>query len=150
VARAHARVADARQDFPDQASTRPARDNQAITAEALNVKGLARTRMATSARDAGRGTFPATPAHKATRYEGKHRRDLARTDRMFPPSRPRSDRGHRDGPKPLHVRAWTRPHRRTVHDRDRNAARDEPHEGRRIRAAANTPPPPAATKPRAA
>jgi putative transposase len=116
-------------------------DNQAITAEALNMQGLARARLATSVHDAGRGTFPSTLTHKAARYG----RDLARTDRMFPSSQICSDCGHRDGPKPLHVRAWTRPHRRTVHDRDRNAARDELHEGRRIRAIRNTAPPPAVT-----
>jgi putative transposase len=110
------------------------------------VKGLARTRLATSVHDAGWGTFPSTPAYKATRYG----RDLARTDRMLPSSRMCSDRGHRDGPKPLHVRAWTCPNCGSVHDRDWNAARDELHEGRRSRAARTTAPPPAATAPPAA
>ena len=40
VARAHARVADARRDFHHQLSTRLIRDNQAIAVEDLAVKGL--------------------------------------------------------------------------------------------------------------
>jgi putative transposase len=121
-------------------------DNQALTAEALNVRGLARTRMATSVHDASWGTFLSMLTYKATRYG----RDFVQTDRMFPSSQPCADRGHHDGPKPLHVRTWTRPNRQTVHDRDWNAARDELHEGRRIRAARNAAPPPAATEPLAA
>ncbi|WP_425424272.1 RNA-guided endonuclease InsQ/TnpB family protein [Streptomyces chattanoogensis] len=44
VARAHARVADARKDFHHQLSTKLIRENQAISVEGLSVKGLARTR----------------------------------------------------------------------------------------------------------
>jgi putative transposase len=66
----------------------------------LNVKGLARARMATSVHDAGWGMFPSMLTYKAARYG----RDFPRTDRMFPSSRLCSDRGHRDGPKPLQVR----------------------------------------------
>jgi putative transposase len=46
VARAHARVADARRDFHHQLSTRIIRDNQAVAVEDLAVKGLTRTRLA--------------------------------------------------------------------------------------------------------
>jgi putative transposase len=67
VTRAHAQVADARKDFLDQASTKPVSDSQAITAEALNVRSLARAREATSVHDAGRGAFPSMLAHKAAR-----------------------------------------------------------------------------------
>jgi putative transposase len=48
VARAHARVADARRDFHHKLSTRIVRENQAVTVEDLAVKGLARTRLAKS------------------------------------------------------------------------------------------------------
>ncbi|WP_316043368.1 zinc ribbon domain-containing protein [Actinomadura sp. CNU-125] len=48
--------------------------------------------------------------------------------------RPRSCSGCglRDGPKPLHVRAWTCGQCGAVHDRDINAARNILDEGRRI------------------
>jgi transposase len=46
VARANARVADARREFHHQLSTRLIRENQAIAVEDLAVSGLARTRLA--------------------------------------------------------------------------------------------------------
>jgi transposase len=52
VARAHARVADARRDFHHQLSTALIRDNQAVAVEDLAVQGLARTRLAKSVHDA--------------------------------------------------------------------------------------------------
>jgi putative transposase len=48
VARAHARVADARRDFCHQLPTALIRDNQAVAVEDLCVTGLARTRLAKS------------------------------------------------------------------------------------------------------
>src|SRR5262249_34406182 len=53
VARAHARVADARRDFHHQLSTALIRDNQVVAVEDLAVKALARTRLAKSVHDAG-------------------------------------------------------------------------------------------------
>ena len=44
VARAHARVTDARRDFHHQLSTALIRENQAVAVEHLAVKGLARSR----------------------------------------------------------------------------------------------------------
>jgi len=52
LARAHARVADARRDFHHQLSTKLIRENQAVYVEDLAVKGLARTRLAKSVHDA--------------------------------------------------------------------------------------------------
>jgi putative transposase len=56
VARAHARVADARRDFHHQLSTRLIRENQAVTVEDLAVKALGRTRLAKSVYDVGWST----------------------------------------------------------------------------------------------
>ena len=66
--------------------------------------------------------------YKAERYG----RTFARVDRAFPSSQLCSCCGHRDGPKPLHVRAWTCNRCGAVHDRDVNAARNILNEGRRI------------------
>jgi putative transposase len=99
--------------------------------ETLNVKGLARTRLAKSVHDAGWATFITMLEYKATRYV----RTLTKVERTFPSSQVCSACGHRDGPKPLHIRTWTCPACGTRHDRDHNAGKNIKHEGRRIRAA---------------
>jgi IS605 OrfB family transposase len=119
VARLHARVTDQRRDFHHKLSTRLIRDNQAVYVEDLAVGGLARTRLAKSVHDAGWGTFLRMLAYKATR----HHRTLSGVDRWLPSTQTCSGCGHRDGPKPLDVRAWTCPACATIHDRDVNAAR---------------------------
>jgi putative transposase len=131
VARAHAKVADARKDFHHKLSTKLIRENQAVSVESLSVKGLARTRLAKSVYDAGWSAFVSMLEYKAV----KHGRILTRVARDFPSSQVCSVCGHRDGPKPLHIRAWTCGQCGTQHDRDWNAARNLKDEGHRIRAA---------------
>lgn len=130
VARAHARVADARKDFLHQLSTTIIRENQAVYVEDLAVKGLARTRLAKSVHDAGWGMFLTMLEEKAARYG----RTFARVDRWFPSSQLCSACGVKDGPKPLQVRSWTCPECGTAHDRDLNAARNILNEGRKTAA----------------
>ncbi|MGW6353651.1 RNA-guided endonuclease InsQ/TnpB family protein [Streptomyces sp. NPDC055092] len=118
VARAHAQVADARKEFHHQLSTRLIRENQAIAVEDLPVKGLARTKLAKSVHDAGWSQFVTMLAYKAARYG----RTFVKINRFEPTSQVCSACGHRDGPKPLHVREWTCPACGTVHDRDHSAS----------------------------
>jgi putative transposase len=118
VARAHAKVGDARRDFHHQLSTRLIRDNQAVAVEDLAVKGLARTRLAKSVHDAGWAQFVAMLEYKAARYG----RTLHRIGRFEPTSQVCSVCGVKDGPKALHVRAWTCGTCGAVLDRDVNAA----------------------------
>jgi putative transposase len=118
VARAHARVADARREFHHQLSTKLIRENQAIAVEDLAVKGLARTRMAKSVHDAGWSAFVGMLEYKAARYG----RTLVRIGRFEPTSQVCSQCGVKDGPKPLHVRVWTCEACGAVLDRDINAA----------------------------
>jgi putative transposase len=120
LAKQHARVADARRDFHHQLSTKLIRDSQAVYVEDLNVEGLGRSNLAKSVRDAGWGQFTAMLAYKAD-LSG---RTLVKVDRWFPSSQVCSACGHRDGPKPLKVRAWTCPMCGAIHDRDVNAARN--------------------------
>jgi putative transposase len=129
LARAHARVADARRDFHHQTSTKIIRENQAVYVEDLAVKGLARTRLAKSVHDAGWAQFVAMLQYKAV----KHGRTFARVGRFEPTSQICSACGVLDGPKPLHVRTWTCRHCGTVHDRDLNAAKNILALGRRER-----------------
>ncbi|WP_307624473.1 RNA-guided endonuclease InsQ/TnpB family protein [Streptomyces turgidiscabies] len=118
VARAHAAVADARQEFHHQLSTKLIRENQAVAVEDLAVSGLARTRLAKSVHDAGWSQFVSMLEYKAQRYG----QTFVKTGRFEPTSQTCSACGHRDGPKPLDVREWTCPACGTLHDRDHNAA----------------------------
>src|SRR5262249_59752843 len=102
VARAHARVADARRDFHHQLSTALIRDNQAVAVEDLAVNGLGRTRLAKSIHDAGWAGFVAMLEYKARLYG----REFCRIGRFEPTSQTCSACGVKDGPKPLHVREW--------------------------------------------
>lgn len=118
VARAHARVADARREFHHQQSTALICENQAIAVETLSVRGLARTRMAKSVHDAGWSSFVDMLEYKAARYG----RQLVRVGRFEPTSQVCSACGVKDGPKPLAVREWSCTQCGTAHDRDVNAA----------------------------
>ncbi|MGW3665083.1 RNA-guided endonuclease InsQ/TnpB family protein [Streptomyces sp. NPDC005141] len=118
VARAHARVADARREFHHQLSTQLIRENQAVAVEDLAVKGLARTRLAKSIHDAGWSAFVTMLEYKAARYG----RTFHRIGRFEPTSQVCSRCGVKDGPKPLHVRTWKCGACGAVLDRDINAA----------------------------
>ncbi|MEV7615540.1 RNA-guided endonuclease TnpB family protein [Streptomyces sp. NPDC089799] len=128
VVRAHASVADARRNFHHQWSHKLTSENQAVFTETLNVRGLARTRLAKSVHDAGWSQFVTMLEYKAARRG----RDFAKVDRAFPSSQICSACGHRDGPKPLNVRTWTCPNCEIRHDRDWNAGRNVLYQGRRI------------------
>src|SRR5690348_7522749 len=118
VARAHARVADARRDFHHQLSTALIRDNQAVAVEDLAVQGLGRTRLAKSIHDAGWSAFAGMLEYKARRYG----REFHRIGRFTPTSQTCCLCGVKDGPKPLHVRAWQCRSCGAHLDRDINAA----------------------------
>jgi putative transposase len=118
VARAHAKVTDARKEFHHQLSTRLISENQGIAVEDLSVAGLARTRLAKSVHDAGWTAFVTMLEYKAERYG----RTLIKIGRYEPTSQVCSTCGIKDGPKPLHIREWTCTACGTVHDRDHNAA----------------------------
>ena len=118
VARAHARVADARRDFCHQLSTALIRENQAVVVEDLCVRGLARTRLAKSVHDAGWSAFVAMLEYKARLYG----RAFHRIGRLEPTTQTCSACGVKDGPKPLHVREWQCGACGAWLDRDINAA----------------------------
>ena len=120
VAVLHRKVRETRLDHAHKIALRLVRDNQAVYAEDLCVSGLARTRLARSVHDAGWSQLLRLIEDKAARYG----RTFARIGRFEPTSQVCSACGVNDGPKPLHVRAWTCAACGTVHDRDVNAARN--------------------------
>ncbi len=128
VARAHAKVTDARREFHHQTSTQIIRENQAVYVEDLCVRGLGRTRLAKSVHDAGWSAFVTMLEYKAARYG----RTFARVGRFLPSSQTCSVCYVIDGPKPLHVRTWTCGGCGAVHDRDLNASRVVLAAGRKL------------------
>jgi putative transposase len=99
-------------------STALIRDNQAVAVEDLAVKGLGRTRLAKSVHDAGWYGFVAMLEYKARLYG----REFHRIGRFTPTPQTCSACGVKDGPKPLHVRAWQCQGCGAWLDRDVNAA----------------------------
>ena len=130
VAVQHRKVREARADHLHKTALRLVRDNQAVYVEDLAVSGLARTRLAKSVHDAGWATLARLLKEKAER----HGRTVVRVGRWFPSSQICSACGVKDGPKPLHVRAWTCAACGVRHDRDVNAARNIRLEGRKVAA----------------
>jgi len=130
VAKAHARVADARRDFHHKLSTQIIAENQGVYVEDLAVVGLGRTRLAKSVHDAGWSSFVNMLEYKAARYG----RTFAKVDRWAPTSQVCSACGVKDGPKPLNVREWTCGACGAYHDRDVNAARNILHLGQKVAA----------------
>jgi putative transposase len=120
VAAVHRRVRDRRADHHHRLALRLVRENQAVAVEDLAVAGPARTRLGKSVHDAGWAMFVRLLEEKA----GRHGRRVVKIGRWVPTSQTCSACGHRDGPKPLHVRVWTCPGCGTTHDRDGNAARN--------------------------
>jgi putative transposase len=120
VAVAYRRVRDQRADHHHKLALRLIRENQAIAVEGLAVAGMAQTRLAKSVQDAGWTMFIRLLEAKAT----QHGRQVIKIGRWAPTSQTCSTCGHRDGPKPLSVRAWACPACGTVQDRDVNAARN--------------------------
>jgi putative transposase len=120
VAVAHRKVRDQRRDHHHKLALRLVRENQTVAVEDLAVAGLARTRLAKSVHDAGWGSFLRQLEAKAA----QHTRQVVKVSRWMPTSQICSACGRRDGPKPLHVRAWVCPACEILHDRDANAARN--------------------------
>jgi putative transposase len=120
VAVAHRKVRDKRADHHHKLALRLIRENQAVAVEDLAVAGLARTRLANSVHDAGWATLVRLLEAKVA----EHGRLVVKIGRWEPTSQTCCACGHRDGPKPLSVRAWGCRACGTIHDRDSNAARN--------------------------
>ena len=121
VARLHARITDRRRDFLHKLSTRLIRENQTICVESLAVKNMVKNpKLSKAISDVGWGEFVSQLEYKAQWY-GRH---LVKIDKWYPSSKRCFDCGHILDSLTLDVREWTCPACGTVHDRDRNAAKN--------------------------
>lgn len=131
LARAHARVADARKDFLHNLSRRLVNENQAIIVEDLNSRGILKNRkVAKSVADAGWQAFVGMLAYKAA-ANGK---PLVKVGRFYPSTRTCHDCGHVAPAFGMNTQEWNCPACGTVHNRDLNAALNIRDEGLRLMA----------------
>jgi putative transposase len=121
VARAHAKVADARRDFLHKVSTRLVRENDMIAVEDLNVQGMVRNRhLARAISCSGWAAFRSMLEYKARRQG----RTIVVVDRWYPSSKTCSGCGYVVAGLSLNTRTWHCPSCGAWHDRDLNAAKN--------------------------
>ena len=121
MARAHARITDARRDFLHKASADLVRRFDVIAVEDLNVSGMVRNRsLARAISCTGWAEFRSMLEYKTERYG----RQVVAIDRWYPSSKTCSSCGHLLAELSLKTRHWTCPSCRTRHDRDINAAKN--------------------------
>jgi len=118
LARQHAYITNARNDFLHKLSKAIIDENQVVVVEDINVKGLLRTRLAKSIGDSGWSKFLSYLKYKAEWYG----RTFIQVDRFFPSSKLCHRCGHRNEDLALHNRMWCCPACGETHDRDVNAS----------------------------
>ncbi|MBA3600246.1 MAG: IS200/IS605 family element transposase accessory protein TnpB [Acidobacteria bacterium] len=121
LARADASVADKRQDYIHQFTTKTIRENQTIIVEGFSVANLLKNHcLAKSIANASWGEMFRQLEYKAE-WNGRKYLEL---DRFFPSSKICSSCSHLLVKLPLSVRVWDCPNCSTHHDRDLNAAKN--------------------------
>ena len=131
VAKIHARISNARQDYLHKLSRKLTNDNQVVVVEDLNVKGMVRNhKLASSISDCGWGTLVNFLSYKLER-ENKR---LVEIDRWFPSSHICPDCLTQQPKMDLSIREWVCVNRRCskTHDRDEAASRNIRAEGIRM------------------
>jgi putative transposase len=124
VARLHQKTRNQRNDFLHKLSTTLVRHFDLISIEDLNVRGLAKTKLAKSVFDAGWGMFRAMLTYKADRADTH----LIAIGRWFASSKTCGACGRINADLTLADRDWTCPCG-VHHDRDLNAAGNIDREG---------------------
>jgi putative transposase len=121
VAKVHAEISDARNDFLHKLTTRLVHENQTIAVEDLAVKNLVKNhQLALSISDASWGELVRQLEYKCNWYG----RNFVKIDRWFPSSKRCGHCGHIVDKLPLNIREWDCPKCETRHDRDVNAAKN--------------------------
>ncbi|MGL5835371.1 MAG: RNA-guided endonuclease InsQ/TnpB family protein [Waterburya sp.] len=131
VAKVHARISNARQDFLHKLSRKLTNESKVIVVENLNVKGMVRNhKLASSISDVGWGMFVNFLSYKLER-EGKR---LVEISRWFPSSHICPDCLTQTSKMDLNIREWTCLNQSCgkMHERDEAASRNIRAEGIRI------------------
>jgi len=118
LARQHAYITNARNDFLHKLSKAIIDENQVVVVEDINVKGLLKTRLAKSISDSGWSKFLTYLKYKAEWYG----RTFIQVDRFFPSSKLCHRCGHKNEDLAPHDRTWYCPRCGENHDRDVNAS----------------------------
>jgi putative transposase len=134
VARIHQRIANQRAHFVHDPTTKIIKNHQAVCIENLNVRGLARTKLAKSFYDAAMGMIRRQLQYKGQWYGGH----VVVVDRFYPSTQLCHVCGFKNETLTLAERTWPCPICGTLHDRDVNAALNIRDEGLRILAVGHT------------
>ncbi len=118
VAKIHEKVANQRLDYQHKISLKLTCENQTISCEDLNIKGMVKNRkLAKQISDVARGQFLKLLEYKGKRYGC----EIKQVDRFFPSSKRCSSCGYIKEDLTLKDREWTCPECHSHHDRDINA-----------------------------
>lgn len=118
VARIHEKVTNQRLDYQHKISLKLTNENQVISCEDLNIKGMAKNRkLAKQISDVAWGQFLNLLEYKGDWYGC----DISRVDRFFPSSKRCSRCGYIKEDLTLKDREWNCPECQAHHDRDINA-----------------------------
>ena len=129
VAKVHAKITRCREDFLHKLSRKIVNENQVISVENLNIKGMVKNHnLAKAISDVGWGQFCIMLKYKAER-DGK---TYIEVDRFFASSKTCNVCLNQVGSLPLDIRSWTCERCKTKHDRDINAAKNIKNEALRI------------------
>jgi putative transposase len=121
VAKIHEKVANQRLDYQHKISLKLTCENQAISCEDLNIKGMIKNRkLAKQISDVAWGQFLTLLEYKGELYGC----EISRVDRFFPSSKRCSHCGYIKEDLTLKDREWTCPSCHTFHDRDINACQN--------------------------
>lgn len=119
VAKIHEKVANQRQDYQHKISRKLVSENQRISAESLNIKGMVKKRkLAKQISDVAWGNFLTMLEYKGDIYGC----EVHYVDRFFPSSKRCSNCGYIKQDLTLAIREWRCPECSKIWDRDINAA----------------------------
>lgn len=118
VSNIHAYTANCRKHFLHNETAKIVRNYRVVGVETLNLQSMAKTKLASSVRDASLGEFKRQLVYKAE-LSGSY---ILEVHKRFPSTKMCSVCGDNGKKKQMWIREWTCTKCHTVHDRDLNAA----------------------------